>query len=139
METSNTLSDNKEIHEKFAMLQVTIQDINAKNEVKFAKLEDTNTKLQEMINSLHEEFKILKKNDINLIESSHIVKEEEIEQIKKWVDPLNYKKVYFKLLYRASEHGKTAKDFHSRCDNKVTYINNIYTYITGGYYGIHMY
>ena len=46
--------------------------------------------------------------------------EDEIELIKKWIDSTNYNKVSFKLLYRATEHGKLAAFFHSRCDNKVT-------------------
>jgi hypothetical protein len=56
------------------------------------------------------------------IEYSEILDKEEIEQIKKWVDPTDYNNVYFKLLYRATEHGKEANDFHRRCDNMVRYI-----------------
>jgi hypothetical protein len=54
------------------------------------------------------------------IEYSQILVREEIDQMKKWIDPTNYNKLYFKLLYRATEHGKAAKDFHSKCDNNVT-------------------
>lgn len=105
---------------------VNLEEKNSNNEVKLAILEEKNNKLeeilskrQEIIASLLEELRILKKNGMNLIESSQIVKEEEVDLIKKWIDPTNYNKVYFKLLYRATEHGKSAKEFHSRCDYKV--------------------
>jgi hypothetical protein len=92
--------------------------------IKELKMENTELKemiykLQGMMDSLQEEFKILKKNGMIGIEYSQILEREEIEQMKKWVDHTNYNKVNFKLLYRATEHGKGAKDFHSRCDNKV--------------------
>ncbi len=90
----------------------SIEKIKLETAEKFARLE-------KMILSLQSELKLLKKNGGEAIEYSQILQVDEIEQIKKWVDPTNYNKVYFKLLYRATEHGKAAKDFHSRCDNKV--------------------
>lgn len=53
------------------------------------------------------------------IENSNIIKEDEcIDLIKKWIDEINYKNIEFKLLYRASRDGLSAKEFHNMCDNQ---------------------
>ncbi len=62
------------------------------------------------------------------LKNSKIVNIGEVELIKKWIDLANFNKVSFKLLYRATEHGKSAFEFHSRCDNKVRYIINTNKY-----------
>jgi hypothetical protein len=93
--------------------------------------------LHVIISSLQLELKLLKENGMKGLAYSQILEEEEIQQIKKWVDPTNYNKVHFKLLYRATEHGIGVNDFHRRCDNKVRYINNTYTYIIGSHHFLH--
>ena len=56
------------------------------------------------------------------LEQSRIIKTDEVEQIQNWIGGVDYNKVSFKLLYRATEHGTSHSDFHSRCDNKVRLI-----------------
>ena len=86
--------------------------------------------MEGLINSTPEEKEIinaqengtsLQGNSVDELKNSKIVKNDEIELIKKWIDSTD-NKVYFKLLYRATEHGKHVDDFHRRCDNQVRYI-----------------
>jgi hypothetical protein len=98
-----------------------LQANNAKHEEKIAKLE-------EYIKDVHPSFKGL--------EYSKIVKKEDIELIKKWIDEKNITSIHFKLLYRGTQHGKEGKDFHSRCDNKgstITIIKTNKSRVFGGF------
>ena len=116
----------------------TIKELQGKLSTSEEKLEQ----FQEIIISQDKKIEILEKNTKNEeekfiirqeniitvqddflddeLKNSKIVINEENELIKKWIDVTKYNKVFFKLLYRASEHGKSAKNFHSRCDGKVT-------------------
>lgn len=103
---------------------------------KFAQLLDNISRLEEKISQHEDSLKITKKLDDNRIENSKIILEEDIQLIKKWIDESNYNKIYFKLLYRGTENGKGAQDFHSRCDNKgptITFIKTTTNKIFGGF------
>jgi hypothetical protein len=70
------------------------------------------------------------------LDDSKIVRKEEIEMIKKWIDNSNFKKLNFKLLFRASKHGKSSSSFHSKCDGKydtITFIKSTTSKRFGGY------
>lgn len=91
----------------------------------------------EIIRQHEDVFKCLLKLKLSEgIEGSKILKKEDIELIKKWIDEKNSEKINFKLLWRATEHGKSAKEFHSRCDEKgstITIIKSTIGRIFGGY------
>jgi len=52
------------------------------------------------------------------LDNSKIVKKEEIPMIKKWIDSSNFQNIKFKLIFRASKHGKSYSSFHFKCDGK---------------------
>lgn len=108
-------------NEKFEKLQelISIQSKKIENLEKKKEEEEKLIKSQENLISSYE-------NELDGLKYSKIVKNKDIELVKKWIDSTNYNKVHFKLLYRATEHGKKAKDFHPRCDEKVNKIINKY-------------
>ena len=57
-----------------------------------------------------------KKNykDISLLENSSILKKEDIQMIKNWINP--NRNISFKLIYKATRDGDEPKDFHRLCD-----------------------
>jgi uncharacterized coiled-coil protein SlyX len=118
----------KELHEKIA---------NQNN--KIAYQDEKISKQDEKIAILEENIKVLY-NSFKGLQFSKIVKKEDIELIKKWIDEDNFNKVDFKLLYRATLHGKEAKDFHRRCDKKgstITFIKTDNSRVFGGFTNLH--
>jgi hypothetical protein len=125
LSNSETIKELKEIitaqDKKLEKFQEIITNQSKKIEIlekNMKKEEEKSIKSQENVISIQD-------NSLDDLKNSNIVKNEEIEVIKKWIDSSNYNKVCFKLLYRATQHGKAAKDFHSRCDKKVGK-NNLY-------------
>ena len=77
-----------------------------------------NEDLQEGINELKNEIKIIRKqqNKVkNKFEFSTIISANEYDMISDWISP--NKKIELNLLYRASRDGDKVKDFHDKCDN----------------------
>ncbi len=97
-------------------------------------LTEKNLQLEERIEKLE---KLLDKSEKkNSIENSKIVKVEDIPIIKKWIDEQQPDEVEFRLLYRSSIHGKMAKDFHQKCDNRgptITFIKTVKGKRFGGF------
>jgi hypothetical protein len=93
----------------------SIKELKHQTMEKFAKQEETISNLNKQC--LMYEVVYLNPNQL---EQSRIVKTDEVEQMKTWIGETKYNRVYFKLLYRATEHGVGARDFHYRCDNKVS-------------------
>jgi hypothetical protein len=92
------------------------------------KMSDNIKKLEEKFDSYKAKSKSLKK--------SVIISKHDIGLIKNWIDEKNYEKLKFKLLFRASKHGRTSNEFHNRCDNKgktLTLIKTTNNIIIGGY------
>ena len=52
--------------------------------------------------------------DLPLLEKSSILKKEDIQMIKNWINP--NREISFKLLYKATRDGDEPKDFHRLCD-----------------------
>jgi hypothetical protein len=107
------------------------QEIIANQENKFQKiisalgnkieiLEKNMKNQEEEIINIQENVISIQDNPADELKNSKIVKNVERNLIKKWIDSTNNNKVSFKLLYRATEHGKLNKDFHTRCDCKVS-------------------
>ena len=71
------------------------------------------------------------KNPSKFLPNTQLVNEQYDSKLRKWVG--NYK---WKMIYRASEHGYTAKSFHKYCDNKgptLMMIKSSEGWIFGGY------
>jgi hypothetical protein len=115
---------------------VTLQEKNAEQDEKIVTLQKKNAKQDEKIATLENNIKNLKIYSIRTLEYSKIVKKVDIELIQKWIDEKNPTSIQFKLLYRATQHGKETKDFHSRCDNKgstITFIKTNKSRVFGGF------
>jgi hypothetical protein len=100
-----------------------------------AKQDEKIAKQDEKIAMFEDNIKVIY-NSLKGLQFSKIVKKEDIELIQKWIDEDNFKKVDFKLLYRATLHGKEAKDFHRRCDKKgstITFIKTNMSRVFGGF------
>jgi len=74
------------------------------------KNENNNLKIVSVIQQEHK---------LNLyLNISEILKSEEIPILIDWINTSQFYPNSFKLLYRASEDGKSYNDFHNKCDNK---------------------
>jgi len=67
-------------------------------------------------NAFKEKARIQNPGHLKLFPESQIVKEEDFKLIKSWL-PQQYK-CDLELLYRSSTDGKTAQNFHNKCDKK---------------------
>ena len=75
--------------------------------------------LNQKVSELEEKLNQVKKeNSSYSINNSNVVRNDEIEMLKKWINETNYEKVNFRLLYRSSKDGKRSKIFHLNCDNR---------------------
>jgi hypothetical protein len=130
-------SDVKELKEKQDQRFFEMDKVILKNTEIIKELQDKISKYEEKNASKYEEKSITQEIISNDgLEYSKILKNENIQLIKKWIDEKNFTSIQFKLLYRGTEHGKEGKDFHSRCDNKgstITFIKTNKSRVFGGF------
>lgn len=113
----------KDLKEENTNIKKEIKEIKELKEQKIQSLIDDNTSLKEKLNEILKEINTLKNEVIitsNLDkESSIIKKKEDINLLNSWISPLILRKnIKFKKLYRATEDGDKASDFHRLCDDK---------------------
>ncbi len=78
------------------------------------KLQIENDNLKQMLLKNNKNNFEIYKNLFNSIKNSDILKEDEEQMIKNWIN--SNKKISFELIYKATRDGDDVKDFHKLCD-----------------------
>ena len=92
----------------FKLFKTKLKFNLAMNEIK-----DPNAILVEMSNLI---MKLSANSPKPLYQGSDIIQEDDVETIRKWIDP--QKKIKLTLLYKGKDDGFLASEFHKKCDGK---------------------
>ena len=121
-EISNLKDDNRKLKEEIINLKDENRTIYEKLEFitnENQQLNDKNIVLEEQIKNILEELNFLQKEkDINNFESSSILYDDTKQNlIMEWIkEKTNKNIIKLELIFKMSENGYSAKDFHNYCD-----------------------
>ena len=86
------------------------------NEQNIKKLLDENEKMKNMIKKLEEKVDLLSNENNELKCQIGIISPDDLDKIKKWIDPQNYQKIKFECIYKFSYCETNRDTFNKKCN-----------------------
>ena len=127
---------NLKIQEIYDFILQFYDENKKNNEQNIKKLLDENEKMKNMIKKLEEKVDLLSNENNELKFQIGIISSDDLDTIKKWIDPQNYEKIKFECIYKFLDSEINRDIFNKKCDVNapvviiiITKKNNIF----GGY------
>ena len=97
------------------------------NEQNIKKLLDENEKMKNMIKKLEEKVDLLSNENNELKCQIGIISPDDLDKIKKWIDPQNYQKIKFECIYKFLDRETNRDTFNKKCNVNVPVVIIIIT------------